>query len=470
MNRLLAASILSISLLTIMASAAVSPALAKISQAFPGTDFTTIKLVLTIPSLLIIPFSLLSGWLVARFKKKHILMTGLIIYFLGGIGGGLAGSIPQLLVIRGLLGVGIGLVMPLSTTLIADFFQGEARTKMMGLSGSITNLGGVFFLLVSGWLACFSWRYSFGVYALSLVTLIMVGFWLPEPPQYKSSGHKALALSRGIYLCAILGMLMMICFYAVPTNLALFIESEQQLFTSDTPLFRSKQDLLDHLQRGTVSDAARLAFRENGLELSGSASLTVQEPGAIWRITDKRKKYLVRKENNALHVSTERLGRPALAGYALATMTLSGVVSGIILSPVTRMLGVFTVPTALLLMTIGFGILYGTSTLPEVFIAVPFIGLSAGFLMPSLILKVSKLAPGVSRTLAMAIVSSAVFLGQFLSPLVLKSAAHIAGNDTFRFRFGFLASSLLLAALVGFIYSGYVKYANMNSTDKKSVS
>jgi MFS family permease len=160
LNRRLSAAILSVSLLTIMASAAISPALAKIGQAFPGTDKTLIKLILTLPSLTIIPFSLLSGWLAARTKKKTILFWGLAIYFAAGVGGGFARSIVELLAIRAFLGVGIGLIMPLSTTLIADFFDGEARTKMMGLSGAVNNIGGVVFLSVSGWLACIDWRWA----------------------------------------------------------------------------------------------------------------------------------------------------------------------------------------------------------------------------------------------------------------------------------------------------------------------
>ena len=140
MNDLLVkTSILSISLLTVMASAAISPALAKISQAFPGTDPTLIKLILTLPSLLIVPFSLLGGWLATRMKKKQILLIGLVIYFLGGVGGGLANSVPQLLVIRALFGVGVGLIIPLSISLIADFCQKEERARIMGLSGSVSH-------------------------------------------------------------------------------------------------------------------------------------------------------------------------------------------------------------------------------------------------------------------------------------------------------------------------------------------
>ena len=46
-NLLVKISILSISLLTVMAPAAISPALAKIRQAFPSADITLIKLALS---------------------------------------------------------------------------------------------------------------------------------------------------------------------------------------------------------------------------------------------------------------------------------------------------------------------------------------------------------------------------------------------------------------------------------------
>ena len=187
-------SILSISLLTVMASAAISPALAKIRQAFPGTDITLIKLVLTLPSLLIIPFSLLGGWLASRMQKKTILLVGLVIYFLGGVGGGFAKSITQLLVIRGIFGIGVGLIIPLSISLIADFYEKQERAKMMGLSGSVSHFGGVVFLLLSGWLACMSWRYAFGVYGLSALIMVTVFFWLPEPPVKQAAGSAKVAL------------------------------------------------------------------------------------------------------------------------------------------------------------------------------------------------------------------------------------------------------------------------------------
>ncbi|MDD2703281.1 MAG: MFS transporter, partial [Candidatus Omnitrophica bacterium] len=275
MNKLLVKmAILSISLLTVMASAAVSPALAKIRQAFPASDITLIKLVLTLPSLLIIPFSLLSGVLAARMKKKNVLLIGLVIYFLGGVGGGFAQNITQLLIIRGIFGIGVGLIIPLSTSLIADFYAGVERTKVMGLSGSVSHMGGVVFLLLSGWLACMSWRYAFGVYALSLLTAIMLLMWLPEPVSKKTGGMVKSKLPGGSYWCAVLGALMMVAFYAAPTNLAMFIENERKLYTSEKPLFQNREELLMYLQKGTVSETARQSFKDIGIIRSDKASLT----------------------------------------------------------------------------------------------------------------------------------------------------------------------------------------------------
>ncbi|MFH1339329.1 MAG: MFS transporter [Candidatus Omnitrophota bacterium] len=443
-------SILSISLLTVMASAAISPALAKISQAFPGADLTLIKLVLTLPSLLIIPFSLLSGWLASRMKKKHILLIGLFIYCLGGIGGGFARSIAELLIIRGIFGIGVGLIIPLSTSLIADFFEGERRTKMMGYSGAVSHIGGVIFLLISGWLACFSWRYAFGVYGLALATALMIIFWLPEPVYKRAPGLNKSKLPREVYVCALLGALMMVAFYAAPTNLAMFIEKERKMYTSQAPLFKGREELLYHLERGTVSEVTRQSFKNNGILLSDRASLAVEQQGKGWTIIDKNRKYIVKKQDDKLVIYTERLGRPGIAGYFLSTMTLAGAVSGLVLAVLIRLCGSYCSVLGIGLMGMGYVLLGHTTSLVGVFFAMLCIGFSAGVLMPLLLLRVAKITPGVSRALAMAVVSIGIYLGQFLSPVVLNGVvAAIPAQDAFRLQFNFLTLGLALATLIG---------------------
>ncbi|HOW43432.1 MAG TPA: MFS transporter [Candidatus Omnitrophota bacterium] len=446
-NLLVRISILSISLLTVMASAAISPALAKIRQAFPAADITMIKLVLTLPSLLIIPFSLLGGWLAGRMKKKTILLVGLLIYFLGGVGGGLARTITQLLIIRGIFGIGVGLIIPLSISLIADFYEKAERAKMMGLSGSVSHFGGVIFLLLSGWLACFSWRYAFGVYGLSAVIMFTVFFWLPEPPVKQTGGPAKATLPWQIYWCAFLGALMMVAFYAAPTNLAMFIENQQKMYTSVTPLFKDKAELESSLAAGTLAESVRTSFKENGIMISERASFAVKEPGKSWLIQDRSRKFVVTRIPDGLVVSTERLGRPGISGFFLSTMTMVGVFSGVILAMLLRMWGPYCAVVGIVAMAIGYALLGQAGSLIAVLIPMVCIGFSSGILMPLLLLRVARIAGDTSRAFSMAVVSCGIYLGQFMSPVILKAASAFPGQDVFRSQFNFLAAGLGVATV-----------------------
>jgi MFS family permease len=444
-------AILSVSVLTIMASAAVAPALGKIRLAFPDANATLIKLVLTLPPLLIIPFSLLSGWLVYRVKKKALLITGLLIYVIAGCGGGFARSITELLVIRAILGIGVGLIMPLSTTLVGDFFQGPARSKMMGLATSLQNLGGVIFQIAAGYLAVISWRYAFGVYSLALFILLLIMFWLPEPPRaaVQQTQKPQSRLPIGVYLCAFLCVLNMIVFFSVPTNMAILLETEKRLFASPTPLFKDKQDLQLHLKSGTISEITRTAFKDNNITLSDNARIEVAEPGAAWNIIDEGKKYIVKKEDGQLVIMTGKLGKAAVAGYILSVLSLSAMISGIILSQILALLRRYAVPLTIVLMGAGFWLLGHATNVPMIFMAVTIIGFCFGIIQPFLFVFVQKVAPQDSRALAMAIVGSSIFLGQFLSPIVLEGIAALSRQSSIFFKYNFCGGSLAIAGLVG---------------------
>lgn len=151
-SNLLKPTILSLSFLSILSGAAVSPALGRIQQAFPDASPLTIQMILTLTPLFIIPFSLLTGRFSLIFRKRHILFVGLIIYLLAGVGGGLMNNMTMLLFMRALLGVGTGLISALSLSLIADFYHGDERSNTMGQSSAVATMGGIVLTLLSGWL------------------------------------------------------------------------------------------------------------------------------------------------------------------------------------------------------------------------------------------------------------------------------------------------------------------------------
>jgi len=449
-EKMLKPTILSVSLLTIMASAAVAPALGKIRLAFPAASDTLIKLVLTLPPLFIVPFSLLSGWLTKRIRKKTIMITGLLIYLFAGCGGGFAKSIGQLLFIRALLGIGVGLIMPLSTTLVGDFFKGEARSKMIGFATSIQNLGGVIFQIVAGYLAVMSWRYSFGVYGLALFILILIVFFLPEPERVQlGEVHRVKSrLPLGVYICAVLCVLNMIVFFSVPTNMAILLETEKKLFASEVPLFKDKAELAASLNNGTISSTTIERFKGSHIKLSKGAYVKLVNEGRKWEIVDGKKTYIVYKENNKLFIRRRRLGKAAIAGYILSVMSLSAMVSGMVLTSILKFLRRFAIPLAILFMSMGFWLVGHAANLATIFTGVLIIGLCFGIIQPYLFVFVQKIAPQDSRALAMAIVGSAIFLGQFLSPIVLGLVSRSIYT-----KFTFCALALAVAAVLGIISS-----------------
>ena len=72
--------------------------------------------------------------------------------------------------------------------------------------------------------------------------------------------------------------------------------------------------------------------------------------------------------------------------------------------------------------------------------------------MPLLLIQVAKITPDVSRAFAMAVASVGVYLGQFLSPVVLKFASSVGGKgDVFKAQFNFLTMGLAIATLVAFL-------------------
>lgn len=215
-------AILSISLLTIMASAAISPALSTIQDYFSDVDELYIKMIITLPAIFIIPITLLTGKLVFIFKKKTLLITGAILYVIGGVSGAFANSIWILLVFRSIMGIGVGLLLPLSRGLIADFFHGEERSEMMGYATSFNNLGGIISLVIAGFLSVYSWRYPFFIYLLGLFVIYMIIFHMPSQ-EIKEKPSTKVEVSKNVWLLGFGMFYMMQMFYVIPAALSIYI-------------------------------------------------------------------------------------------------------------------------------------------------------------------------------------------------------------------------------------------------------
>lgn len=220
----------SISALNALPGLAVSPILGKLSVIFPHSTELDIQMLSSLPSLLIIPFIILSGKLTEKINLIWLLQLGLIIFALSGVLYLLSDKMWQLIAVSALMGVGSGLIVPLSTGLISHYFTGPYRTKQFGLSSAITNITLVLATIVTGYLAEVNWHLPFVVYLLPIISIVL-SFYLKknmndqqkdEVPQVPKRPVDAVAQS-GKYGINIKHLMGVMSFYGLATYLVIII-------------------------------------------------------------------------------------------------------------------------------------------------------------------------------------------------------------------------------------------------------
>ena len=167
-------AIWSVSALTSLPGLAVSPISDDLLKVFPGSTELDIQMLTTLPSLLIIPFILLAGYMIERVGYMRLLVIGLWMFLVCGALYFVCGSMGELIAVSALLGVGAGIIVPLSTVLVSKFFTGEERTRQFGYVSAITNIALVVATALTGWLADIQWRLPFVVYLLPIVSIALL--------------------------------------------------------------------------------------------------------------------------------------------------------------------------------------------------------------------------------------------------------------------------------------------------------
>ncbi len=209
--------------MTIMASATITPALPGMERHFGAATHVEVlvRLVLTLPAVVIMVVAPLLAHLSARIGRVRVLLAGLVLYTVGGGSGLLVGSLPALLVGRAVLGVGIAAIMTTATALLVDHHPPAEHGRVLGLQGAAIGFGGVIAMLVGGALAELDWRGPFAVYLLAVPVLVLVSRTVPEAPSAvrgpdgKGAGSPWTPPLLGLY---VLTFLSITAFYTVPTQ------------------------------------------------------------------------------------------------------------------------------------------------------------------------------------------------------------------------------------------------------------
>lgn len=255
-------SILSLSLLTVMAGAAMAPALGVIREYFSNEKTLFVQLIISMPAVFIFLTSFVFPTLARKLRARTLLMIGLVFYTVGGCVAGAFSSIWLVLLMRAFVGIGVGIIMPLSTGLLAFYFEPHEQEGLMGWSSAMNNMGGVIATLISGALAAISWRISFLVYLMGLISIVLCAAFMPNDmiqsdeesagkngSDSGNAGAQASALSTGAvfrsnYIYIIAMFLEMSTFFIYPANFAMVTAQAGEIPENLTAVIMALMDLV----------------------------------------------------------------------------------------------------------------------------------------------------------------------------------------------------------------------------------
>ncbi|HLZ22379.1 MAG TPA: MDR family MFS transporter [Ktedonobacterales bacterium] len=176
----------------------VSTALPKIIQDLNGFDrYTWVVTAYLLAETTVIP---ILGKLSDQFGRKWFLVAGVVIFLLGSMLSGTSTTMNQLIIYRGIQGIGAGFLFALIFTLIGDIFTPAERARWQGLFSGVFALASVIGPTLGGWISdTTTWRWVFYVNVpLGIVALLLLIFRLPANISARSTRFTGMAAVRRI--------------------------------------------------------------------------------------------------------------------------------------------------------------------------------------------------------------------------------------------------------------------------------
>ena len=125
---------------------------------------------------------LIGGSLGDRYGRRKIFAAGVVLFTVASVWCGLAPNIRQLIVARGLQGIGGALLVPGSLALISVNFSEEQRGRAIGTWSGFTSITAAVGPVLGGWFVEHgSWRWVFFINVpIGLVALLLALWKVPE--------------------------------------------------------------------------------------------------------------------------------------------------------------------------------------------------------------------------------------------------------------------------------------------------
>jgi MFS family permease len=185
----------------------IKPAMATLSGAaptdaswLPGGDHYVAwaRTLFFIPALVGGVFGLLGGYLTDRLGRRRVLTWSILLYAFSALAAGFATTLPQLLICRCLVFIGVCVEFVAAVAWLAELFPDpKRREKVLGYTQAFSSLGGI---MIAGafWVSAYfadslpaihgqhaAWRYALISGVIPALPLILIRPFLPESPAWQ---------------------------------------------------------------------------------------------------------------------------------------------------------------------------------------------------------------------------------------------------------------------------------------------
>jgi EmrB/QacA subfamily drug resistance transporter len=182
------------------------PALPTIVTQLGGNEYYNwVVTIYLLTSTITVPFY---GKLSDLYGRKPMLMIGVTIFLIGSALSGLSQDMAQLLLFRGIQGLGAGALFPIALAVIGDLFTPQERGKYQGLFGAVFGISFIVGPFLGGVLTdSVGWHWIFYVnIPIGIISLIVLARLLPTVKRPGATRNLDL-LGAGVFTVAITSLL-----------------------------------------------------------------------------------------------------------------------------------------------------------------------------------------------------------------------------------------------------------------------
>jgi MFS family permease len=287
----------------------IKPALLSLGGLVVGTrEFTEwARILFFVPAIAGGIFGLWGGWLTDRLGRRRVLTWSILIYAFGAFAAGFATTLPQLLICRCFVFVGVCVEFVAAVAWLSEIFPDpKRREKVLGFTQAFSSLGGLMVAVVFGLSVKHAaslpaihgvheaWRYTLISGLIPAIPLIVIRPFLPESPSWqakKDAGTLRRPSLRELFSPALLRTTLVTtalfaCCYGIAfgaiQHLPQMVPGLADVRTAVAAAQESVKQKAAETQPGTPPAAKDLAMAKSAIEGRAAASVqTTQEVGGL---------------------------------------------------------------------------------------------------------------------------------------------------------------------------------------------